>query len=211
MVPLLLILSSCNTEPKILENDQTVEKYFNEEEIEELTSLLNTFDSIMVGTGKINKKTISTYKERINWTLDKAQKTGSCCEFLIPSDAILDILAPLSDQTFSKLFSVTRIFYNGKVQIAFSPRTLDTDSNLRKFIKEIDDESVKEYFEMITTVGSIGLNLTYTFLPQFDLADPKQRLLIALDFISMTAKYHLEEQAIIDIARQKSNLEEVYY
>lgn len=192
-----------------LRNDPIIKKYFNNEEIDDLSTLLNAFDTIMVGTNRLSKVTLSNYQNRVIWTIDQAIIKGRCCGHLISSELTASILESVSDSTFSKLFKVLRVSENERIRLYFWPRTIDSRSAFRQLVMEIDNQGINKYLENISVAGDVSLNLTHWFYSQIDLTDPKQRLLMAVDFIAFTAQNHVTKEIIFDIARKKSNLDEV--
>lgn len=192
-----------------LHKDSIVKKHFTTAEIEDLTIILNAFDSLMVGTNKLNKSTFSKYQLQVASTLNRAIEQGSCCDFQVPSNLAVKMLDSISERTFIKLFKILRTAGNGKSRLYFWPRTIDKESEYRQLVAEINNPGIYQYLYNISAAGDVSLNLTHQFYPQIDLTDDKQRLLMAIDFISFTIQNHADINRIFQIAEQKSNLNEV--
>lgn len=163
----------------------------------------------MTGSKAFNKIYTEEYKRKVKSVLDSAANTGSCCEFVISQNSIKDIFESISDQTFKKLFKITKMIDNGKSRITFLPRSIDENSALRSLINSMNNPAKDWYLGNIQAAGDINLSLTHRFYPEIDLSDEKQRLIMAIDFIAYTVQNSFEPDAIANIAKQKSNLEVV--
>ncbi len=204
-------MSSCSVNRQTLRKDSVVKKHFTFNEIEDLAVVLNTFDSIMVGTNKLDKATITEYQHRVMLTINQAVEEGSCCEFLISPKMVIEILNSIPEATFVKLFKILRVSGNEKIRLHFWPRTIEMESTYRQFVSEITNPNINKYLQNISAAGDVNLNLTHQFYSQIDLTDDKQRLLMAIDFISFTIQNHVDINRVFEVAEQKSNLNEVQH
>jgi hypothetical protein len=203
-----LYLTSCSINGQTLRKDPVVSKYFTTNEIEDLAAVLSTFDSLMVGTNKLDKTALNTYQSKVASTINQAAEEGNCCEFLISPKLAIKILHSIPERTFTKLFKVTKVSDNHNVRLYFWPRTITKESVYRKLVSEISNPGISLYLQNISAAGDVSLSLTHQFYPQIDLADDKQRLLMAIDFIAFTIQNHADLNQVFQIAEQKSNLNE---
>ncbi len=202
---------SCSVNRQTLRKDSVVKRHFTSNEIEDLVVVLNTFDIIMVGTNKLDKATLTEYQHRVMLTINQAVEEGSCCEFLISPKMVIEILDSIPETTFVKLFKILRVSGNEKIRLYFWPRTIEMESTYRQFASEITNPNINKYLQNISAAGDVNLNLTHQFYPQIDLTDDKQRLLMAIDFISFTIQNHVDINRVFKVAKQKSNLNEVQH
>lgn len=202
---------SCSVNQATLFKDSNIQRYFDPDEINDLANVLNAFDKIMVGARRLDEATLSNYHDRVKWTIDQAVNDGSCCEFLISPSLTIEILNSIPERTFSKLFKIWRVSDNDRIKLYFWPRTIDKESEYGQFISEITNPGINLYIHNILAAGDVNFNLTHQFYPQIDLNDERQRLLMAIDFISFTAQNHLDKDILIGIALKKHSLEEVQH
>ena len=200
IIAFLLILGSCtyDTERK-LNSNLTVTDCFTQEEIKDLTKLLDFFNEQICVSNAIDKKEIIKCYDSFIKRMSETAETGNF-EIKIPFAKQREIYNQISDSLFNQIWCF------GKTWRRDSPDTLKSidyriDGKYMKFLKELgkEYELAKNYSETLELAYGISPSMVGDILMikeryQYDLKDIRLQLVMAVHYLTMNDKYERKEK-----------------
>ncbi len=197
ILTLLIFTSNCFAVKKDLKSDETIIKIFNKREIKDLDRLVNFFETQICSGQKTNKINIQECYERFFKKMNQSEKAGEIILNISFAEQKI-VYDQISKKTFDEIWEQGwKIRNNNDVRLKFYG--LKTKGKYVEFLKEFGlvNSFVHEYHSSLQIAGDISPSMfagTIKRFKEFDISDPKIRLLIAVHYLTINDNYKRKEK-----------------
>lgn len=178
---LYFIFSGCeNSKPSDIENDPLMKKYFNKNEIKDMKKILLFFENeVKQGCEHTTQTCLKTY-------LKNAKTMYLNNDLNISKEKETLLLNNISESLFNSIWGKGNLTDKNTEIIMIKP-----ESRYMDFLKEIGNTkpAIKKYYDAATAIPVVLNAATVDFIffhyNNFDLTDAKQRLILAIHFLTL--------------------------
>jgi len=178
-------LNNCNKTKYVhLENDSLVKKHFNKNEIKDLRNILFFFEN------EINKNCDKTNKECFRQYLKNGGENYKNKKLGINKEKQANILKNISNSTFNKIWR-----YGYRTKDSIDIIMINPGSKYMDFLEDLGSvkPNIKKYYNAATSIPVVlnagSINYVFFHYNDFDLKDEKERLVLAIHFLTLNSIY----------------------
>jgi hypothetical protein len=194
----MIVAMSCNTEKQIsLSDDNTIKTVFNSSEINDLLKIQNFFDkSIGLADNKNQTDLIKVYTDffKLNSEIEKAADLELPIDF--KNQKVL--YNQLDKTTFDDIWSIG---WSMKMNSSDTLKNIELNRSGKYagFLKSLGDKDsmVNKYYNSLELAGDISPSMISDLVKNYDnydIKDPKIRLLIAIHYLTLNDKFERKEK-----------------